>query len=119
MLSAMDVVVHASLREGLARVLVQALLCAKPVVSYDVDGAAEVIDDGITGRLILPESVKELADAVVDLIANPEHAAQMARTGRSRCQERFRAETMVRELEKVYRELLAEKVCPALPPTQT
>ena len=37
----MDIVVHASLREGLARVLPQALIAGKPVVSYDVDGAAK------------------------------------------------------------------------------
>ena len=36
----MDIVVHASLREGLARVLPQALISGKPAVSYDVDGAA-------------------------------------------------------------------------------
>ena len=41
----MDIVVHASLREGLARVLPQALIAGKPVVSYDVDGAREVVID--------------------------------------------------------------------------
>jgi glycosyltransferase involved in cell wall biosynthesis len=109
MVSAMDVVVHASLREGLARVLVQALLCAKPVVSYDVDGAPEVIVDGVTGRLVAPKSVEELADAVVDLIHRPDKAAEMAQEGRRRVRDRFRAETMVRQLEGLYRELLAEK----------
>jgi len=109
MVSAMDVVVHASLREGLARVLVQALLCAKPVVSYDVDGASEVIVDGVTGRLVAPKSVEELADAVVDLIHRPDKAAEMAQEGRRRVRDRFRAETMVRQLEGLYRELLAER----------
>ena len=109
MISAMDVVVHASLREGLARVLVQALLCAKPVVSYDVDGAPEVIVDGRTGRLVPPRSVAELAEAAIDLIENPRRAAEMAREGRRRCTDPFRAETMVRRLEQLYRGLLARK----------
>ena len=43
LIAAMDIVVHASLREGLARVLPQALISGKPVVSYDVDGAREVV----------------------------------------------------------------------------
>ncbi len=38
-LAAMDIVVHTSLREGLARVLPQALIAGKPVISYDIDGA--------------------------------------------------------------------------------
>ena len=109
MLSAMDVVVHASLREGLARVLVQGLLCAKPVVSYDVDGAPEVIHDGQTGRLVPPKSVEMLAEAVLDMVEHPDRAAQMGLAGRRLVQERFRAEAMVEGLERVYEDLLASK----------
>ena len=49
LLAATDLVVHTSLREGLARVLPQALLVGRPVISYDVDGAREVVRDGETG----------------------------------------------------------------------
>jgi len=105
-ISAMDIVVHASLREGLARALVQALLCERPVVSYDVDGAREVIIDGTTGRLVPPRSVSGLSSALIDLIQHPRQAAEMAREGRRRFADRFRAETMVRQLEELYRELL-------------
>ncbi len=54
LIAAMDIVVHASLREGLARVLPQALIAGKPVVSYDVDGAREVVLPGETGYLLPP-----------------------------------------------------------------
>ncbi len=43
LVGAMDILVHVSLREGLARALPQALIAGKPVVSYDVDGAREVV----------------------------------------------------------------------------
>jgi glycosyltransferase involved in cell wall biosynthesis len=109
MISAMDIVVHASLREGLARVLVQSLLCGKPPVAYDVDGNSEVIIDGVTGRLIPPRTVNELAQAVIGLIEDPRKAAEMGSAGRQRFAEQFRAETMVRQLEDLYRQLLAEK----------
>ena len=49
LIGAMDIVVHASLREGLARVLPQALIAGKPVVSYDIDGAREVVITDETG----------------------------------------------------------------------
>jgi glycosyltransferase involved in cell wall biosynthesis len=107
MVSAMDIVVHASLREGLARVLVQALLCEKPVVTYDLDGAPEVIIDGETGRLVPPESVDELAGAVVEAVRNPEQARAMAVEGRRRFADRFRIEKMVADTEALYRRLLA------------
>ena len=41
LVGAMDVLVHTSLREGLARALPQALISGKPVISYDIDGAKE------------------------------------------------------------------------------
>ena len=43
LLGAVDAVIHPSLREGLARVLPQALLVGRPVISYDIDGAREVV----------------------------------------------------------------------------
>ncbi len=52
MISAMDVVVHTSLREGLARVLPQALAMGKPCVSFDIDGAPEVVINDKTGYLV-------------------------------------------------------------------
>jgi glycosyltransferase involved in cell wall biosynthesis len=107
--SAMDVVVHASLREGLPRVLVQALLCEKPVVTYALDGAPEVILDGVTGRLVPPESVDQLAEAVVEAVEQPDRARAMAREGRRRFAEQFRISTMVRDTEALYRALLRRK----------
>jgi len=109
MVSAMDVVVHASLREGLARVLVQGLLCEKPVVTYDLDGAPEVIIDGVTGRLVPAESIDKLADAVLWAIQHPDEARAMAAEGRRRFARQFRLETMVDDTDALYRRLLAGK----------
>jgi glycosyltransferase involved in cell wall biosynthesis len=57
-----DILVHCSLREGLARTLPQAMLCGKPAVSFDVDGAKEVVNEN-TGRLIEPKNVEQLTEA--------------------------------------------------------
>lgn len=109
MISAMDVLVHTSLREGLPRVLVQGLLCEKPVVSFALDGAPEVIVDGVTGRLVEPESVEGLAAALLDAIEHPEESLRMAQEGRRRFAERFRTTTMVDDTEALYRNLLARR----------
>ena len=106
-IAAMDVLVHASLREGLARVLPQALLAGKPVVSFDVDGAPEVIIPGETGYLVEPKSVDGLVSSIVDVIEHPDQAAAMAARGRELCRERFAWRTMVAELDALYRTLLA------------
>ena len=63
LIAASDMIVHASLREGLARVLPQALIAGKPVVSYDVDGAREVVLPDETGFLVPPRDIQALAGA--------------------------------------------------------
>lgn len=108
-LSAMDVVVHPSLREGLARVLPQALLAGKPVISYDIDGAREVVIPEVTGFLVTPRDVEGLCRAVERLIGSPELARQMGAAGRERCRERFQHEKMTEQIRKLYLELLSTK----------
>lgn len=101
---ALDLLVHPSYREGLARTLPQALLSRTPVVSYDVDGACEVCVDGVTGRLVKPADHDGLRDAVNWMLEHPVQAQTMAQHGREHCQSRFDAQTMVRELLRVYQE---------------
>ncbi len=108
LLGAMDLVVHTSLREGLARVAA-ALIAGKPVISYDVDGAREVVLDGETGFLLPPKAVDELAERIGRLAAEPQLRATMGAAGRARFTEQFRHQTMTRQLHALYERLLARK----------
>jgi len=108
LIAAMDVVVHASLREGLARVLPQALTAAKPVVSYDVDGAREVVIPRQTGYLLPPKSVAEMADALIQLAADPALRDRFGAEGRRRFTDTFRHERMTAQLRSLYERLLAD-----------
>ena len=107
MIAVMDVVVHTSLREGLARVLPQALAMGKPCVSFDIDGAPEVVIPGETGYLVRPGDARGLADAISELLANPQLRARMGESGRRRVDPAFRAETMVEQIGLVYQSLLS------------
>jgi glycosyltransferase involved in cell wall biosynthesis len=109
MLAAMDIVVHASLREGLARVLPQALIAGRPVVSFDIDGAREVVIPGQTGFLLPPKSVEPMVAALDELIRLPELREQFGEAGRKRFTEVFRHERMTTRLRELYEELLAMK----------
>jgi glycosyltransferase involved in cell wall biosynthesis len=105
LLGAVDAVIHPSLREGLARVLPQALLVGRPVISYDIDGAREVVLPE-TGILLKPRDLDGLRQAILKLAASPETRAAMGRDGRSRFGEQFRHETMTRRLRSLYERLL-------------
>lgn len=110
LVGAMDIVVHASLREGLARVLPQALIAGKPVISYDIDGAREVVLPGETGFLLPPRSVGELADAILQLAGDRRLRERFGQTGRQKFTDQFRHETMTRRLREIYEQVLAKRV---------
>lgn len=107
LMGGMDLVVHTSLWEGLARVLPQALISGRPVVSYDVDGAREVVLPGETGFLLPPQSVEELATSVLALADDAELRTRFGRTGRERFTDQFRHQTMTRRIREVYGEVLS------------
>jgi glycosyltransferase involved in cell wall biosynthesis len=105
-LGLMDVLVHLSRREGLARVLPQALAAGKPVIAFDCDGAAEVCRDLETGFLLQVGDLVGLVDRVARLAGDPELASRLGATGRSWVRERFSEEALVQSLDALYRRLL-------------
>ena len=100
-----DILVHCSLREGLARALPQAMLCGKPVVSFDVDGAREVVNEK-TGRLIEPKNVGQLTAVCAELLKDSVLREKIGRTGRESVKQKFAPDTMVDTIEAVYKGLL-------------
>jgi glycosyltransferase involved in cell wall biosynthesis len=106
LIAAMDIVVHASLREGLARVLPQALLAGKPVVSYDIDGAREVVIPEATGFLVPPRDVAGLVEAIGRLAGDPALRDRLGQEGRRRFTEQFRHEQMTAAIRALYERLL-------------
>ncbi len=106
-LHAGDVLIHASYREGLARTLPQAMLAGRPVVSYDVDGAGEVVDDE-TGLLVTAGDVAGLARAIGQLADDADLRGRMGAVGRQRARAMFGHEAMVDRIERLYRSLLEE-----------
>lgn len=107
-ISAMDVLVHTSLREGIARVLPQAMAMGKPCVSFDLDGAPEVVISGETGELVRAGDTAGLSAAICRLLADPELRGRLGEGGRSLVDPMYRAETMVEQIADIYRRLLVE-----------
>ncbi|MEN6406609.1 MAG: glycosyltransferase family 4 protein [Thermoguttaceae bacterium] len=106
LIGAMDLVVHASLREGLARVLPQALIAGRPAVSYDVDGAREVVITNETGVLVPPRDIEALSSAMVRLASDAALRERLGQEGRRRFTEVFRHEHMTAQLRALYQKFL-------------
>jgi glycosyltransferase involved in cell wall biosynthesis len=103
LVAAMNVFVMPSLYEGCQYTLMEAMAMAKPIVSTPAGVAPDVIEDGVTGRMVPFADGSALAVGVLDMLAHPDAAARMGRTAREVAVERFSVDGMVDNLIAVYR----------------
>ncbi|NLF39769.1 glycosyltransferase family 4 protein [bacterium] len=111
MLCAADLVVHASLREGLARVIVQSLALGVPVAAYDVGGAREVLVDGENGIVCAAGDERGLTARVREAVADDALRGRLANGARRTDVSRFDVRRMVGQIEGLYMRLAAA-ACP-------
>lgn len=95
-----------SYREGLPKTLLEAMACGRAVVATDVPGCRDAVLAGVTGLLVPPGDAAALAEAVRELVENPERRIRMGEQGRQRVLELFSQERVAVETLAVYRELL-------------
>lgn len=93
-------------REGIPRSLLEAAASGRPVVTTDMPGCREIVEDGVNGILIRPRDAVALADALEKLIRSSALRATMGRAGRARVLEHFTERQVVAQTLAVYRALL-------------
>ena len=108
LLSACDVVVHASiLAEPFGRVLVEAMLAGRPVVATGAGGVPEVVTDGETGVLVPPGDAHALGEALDTLRREPMRSAALARCAAVHARQRFSRDAMLAGVRRVIDEVAA------------
>jgi len=105
-ISLIDIVVHTSLLEGLPRVFTQSMLMGKPVISFDLDGAHEVIENGKNGYLIEPLNIEMLTEKIIDLASNISKARNFGSYAKNNIKDDFSIDAMVENNHNLYQELL-------------
>ena len=107
--AALDVAVLPSYREAQGLSILEAMALGRPVVASAVGGIPEMIEHGRTGLLVPPRDPDALADALVRLLQDHPYADTLGRAGRELVEERFCAELMVRAVETIYDEAIADE----------
>ncbi len=102
LMSAIDVFVMTTLNEGFGRVAIEAMAARKPVVASHVGGLPEIVEEGLTGRLVPVNQPVKFAEAIGDLLAAPERAAQMGAEGRRRVESIFNTKAQAPAVFKLY-----------------
>lgn len=92
--------------EGLPGVLIEAGLCGVAVVTTDVPGARDVVEDGVTGIVVPVDAPELLASAVGSLSTDPERLRAMGRAARERCLGLFTIDATVESWRRVIKEMV-------------
>ena len=79
------------------------------MVTFDLDGAPEVIRDGISGYLVPPVDTEGIARRVVELLRDRERRQAFGEAGRAFAAEYFSVERMVERIGDLYVELSARR----------
>ncbi len=106
-MNALDCLVHPQVgTEAFPGVLLEAFACGKPVIASDLDGIPEAFAAGGAGRLVRPESIADLAKALVEQSAQPALSAAEREQLHARVEVGFSLEVPVRKTLQLYRALL-------------
>lgn len=102
----LDLVVQSSRTEGMPNVLLEAALMRVPVVATEVGGTAEVVIDGLTGRLVPPDDIPALVRGVCEVLTDPWRTVAWVDAGERRVRENFTHAVRLRQIMAVYDQVL-------------
>lgn len=105
-LAALDIFVLPSIAEGMSNTILEAMASALPVVATRVGGNPELVEDHVTGRLVVSRDPKALAEVMAVYLDDAHLRALHGKTARQRVAERFALDRMCESYVELYRRRL-------------
>ena len=102
LLSAFDVYVCSSIKEGLPYTILETMRAGLPIVSTNVGAIPEVINNNKNGLLVEPKNPEALAEKIKYLIDNPGIAKQLGENAKEKAKE-FSLKQMIKKTEEIYK----------------
>lgn len=96
--------------EAFGLTVVEAMSCGVPVIASDVGGIPEIIEDGVSGRIVPPADAEALAAAIEDLLSAPETRSRMGEHGRRQAVKRYSIERTCSEVSAELTSLLKDTI---------
>lgn len=101
-LRGLDCFVLPSLAEGVSNTILEAMATGLPVVATHVGANAELVEDGMSGRIVPAADSDALARAIADYFADPATARRHGRSGRQLAERSFSLDRMVERYHRLY-----------------
>jgi glycosyltransferase involved in cell wall biosynthesis len=109
-MAGLDVLAHCPIEpEAFGLVLIEAMACARPVVTVPSGGIREIVSDGVNGLLAPVGDSAGIASAICRLIQDPVLATRLGEAGRRTVQEQFSVERQGAQVQDIYAGLLGSR----------
>lgn len=108
-LQSVDLVTVPSIwKEGFGFVALEAISAGKPVVASNSGGLPNTVVDGVTGTLVPSGDIEKLAEAILDLLSNPEKMKEFSKAGRAHASS-FTMKPHMEKLQSLYQKILLKQ----------
>lgn len=101
--------VSSSSTEGISLTLLEAMAVGLPIITTNVGGTPEIIEEGTTGFLVPPGNPEQLAQAICNHLEQPNTWDKIAIRARERVEKNFHINRMIKDYEDLYRNFLNKK----------
>lgn len=110
-LAASDSLVLSSHWEGMPNVVMEASAAGKPVVATDVGGVRELLVDGVSGFVVLPEDIEDLAAGMMKLMSLPtKDRERLGKNGQQHVFENYALDQVARQWEDLFESALHQSL---------
>ena len=117
--SAADIYIHASKADNFPNTILEAMACAIPVIASDIGGIPEQVQDGVTGYLVEPGKVSELAGRIENLFHNEPLCRQMSENALHRARSLFDVNRMAESYLNLYSKMISKAHLTEIPIEET
>lgn len=107
--AAMDVLVHPTYREGFGMVIQEAGAMACPVITTDIPGASEVLENGVSCLLVKPADSESLYEKMNGICNDTQKVKEMGENARKFVEENYERSIMLNNQLERYKKLLEDK----------
>jgi glycosyltransferase involved in cell wall biosynthesis len=101
-----DMILHTAYFEGLPRVFLESMASGVPIVATEVDGATDVIEDGVNGYLVETGDINSMVKYTDLILSDETLRLRMAEEGRKRLGSQFDIKIMSDKLNEIYAEMM-------------
>jgi len=102
-------------REGIPKVLIEAASCGRPIVTFDMPGCREVVQNAVNGLLVPTKDMSGYKSAMRRLLEDTDLRQRLGWAGRERAKEMFSLDTVIRQTFDVYSQVCPKSRCPGRP----